>query len=494
MIKKVALTGEIPEYHSSLLIVKMRPVVAGAGMSFAASPGASPSAMSNPGMSVLSTFERSGLIKRVVPLSQRGRTESDSSGLLRPLTTLAMSAERSTPDDPQSGVNIIEMERDEDVAHLREALAADPTVEFVSRVPVRYLSVNTRASEKGGRRPGAKARPAQGGAVALAAPPPAATMWNLRKIQWAQARALQTFQEAVNVRVAVLDTGVDVNHPDLAGMVADYTYQYPGVLTPSGAKDIIGHGTHVAGTIGAAINNNIGINGICRCRLSAWKIFGDQTTFASWQDGFVYYVEPVMYRRALADCLDEGVDVINLSIGGPGKPDPQERQLFNSLLANGTTVVAAMGNEREIGSPTSYPAAIPGVIAVGATGADDTVAKFSNRGSHISLCAPGAGIWSTLPTYPGQTGFQAVPGPGGSPREGKPFRRETDYDSWDGTSMASPHVAAAAALLIAKHGNLSPSDVRGYLTQTADKVAGMSGASFSQDYGHGRLNLLSLLS
>src|SRR5262249_29705258 len=151
------------------------------------------------------------------------------------------------------------------------------------------------------------------------------------------------------------------------------------------------------------------------------------------------------YRRALADSLDQGINVINLSIGGPGRPDFQEQTLFDSLLANGTTIVAAMGDERLEGSPTSFPAAIPWVIAVGATSLNDRVANFSNRGNHISVCAPGVAIWSTLPTYPGQFGFEAVIGPNGEPVEGKPQRRDTDYAAWDGTSMATPHVTAAVA-------------------------------------------------
>jgi subtilisin family serine protease len=289
-------------------------------------------------------------------------------------------------------------------------------------------------------------------------------MWNLRKIRWAEARARTGFQDATAVRVAVLDTGIDTAHPDLPRASAE--------------RDLIGHGTHVAGTIGALINNDLGINGICACQLAIWKIFDDVPDHIPSRNEFAYFVDPVMYRRALADCLDQGVSVINLSIGGPGQPDFQERALFRGLLANGTTIVAAMGNERMLGSPTSYPAAIPGVLAVGATNLDDTVANFSNRGNHIALCAPGVAIWSTLPTYPGQFGFEAIPGPGGRPIEGKPFRRETNYDAWNGTSMASPHVAAAAALLLANRGQTNAAAVRTRLMQTADRVPSMNNRDF----------------
>jgi subtilisin family serine protease len=319
-------------------------------------------------------------------------------------------------------------------------------------------------------------------------------MWNLRKIRWAEARALRDFEQARAIRVAVLDTGIDPDHPDLQGRVNGYTFTHPDPPDGSSNRDIIGHGTHVAGTIEALINNALGINGICACQLAIWKIFDTVADYFPSRNEFAYFVDPVMYRRAPADCLEQGVDVINLSIGGPGRPDPQEQDLFNALLANGTTVVAAMGNERQFGSPTSYPAAIPGVIAVGATSLNDRVASFSNRGNHISLCAPGVAIWSTLPTYPGQFGFEAVPGPGGLPIEGKPLRRDTDYDAWVGTSMASPHVAAAAALLVANRGKMNAASVRAQLMKTANRVARMGDREFHPDYGAGRLNLLRLLS
>ena len=111
-----------------------------------------------------------------------------------------------------------------------------------------------------------------------------------------------------------------------------------------------------------SINNGIGINGMCVCQIHAHKIFDDIPDFIQTPFGakYVYFTDPVMYLRALFDCIDARVDVVNLSIGGGGRPSAPEAQAFQSLIANGTVVVAAMGNDRQQGSPISYPAAIPG--------------------------------------------------------------------------------------------------------------------------------------
>jgi len=381
-------------------------------------------------------------------------------------------------------VQLVELEHDADVEDVQTSLANDPHVDFVSRVPIRYLALPARARP---RRASTAASPAT-------ATTPPSTLWNLRKIRWAEARAKLGFKDASQVHVAVLDTGIDPNHPDLTGNPKDYVFEHPDLPDASSDRDLVGHGTHVSGTITAVINNALGINGICDCKLTVWKIFTDQAEYVPEFGYFTYFVDPIMYQRALSECIERGdVSVVNLSIGGPGKPDQNELQLFKTLMAKGTTVVAAMGNEREEGSPTSYPAAIPGVIAVGATSLDDTITTFSNRGNHVSLSAPGKGIWSTLPTYPGQDGFRAVFSGNGDPVQGKPLRRKTDYDAWDGTSMATPHVTAAAALLIAKKGDVKPAAVRTALMTSADKVPDMNGKSFDSDFGAGRLNLLRLL-
>ena len=480
----------IPQYHDDKLIVKMAPQAAeplanafnargNAAMELAA-------VEFHPGLSILSRYERSGRIIRAIPLSRKVGLAPSDAGPGRVMASLAMSVlegvnKPSVAADTNAGVSILELADKGSLEELHKQMENDPNIEFVARVPVRYLCVPKSRRRMLDMQP----------APAAAAPVPA-QMWNLAKIRWEAARSLAGFQDAAQIKVAVLDTGIDVGHPDLQGTIANYVYAHPLVADASGPKDYIGHGTHVSGTIAAGINQ-LGINGICRCQLFSWKIFHDAPDYSERNDHYFYYVDPTMYQRALADCADEGINVINLSIGGPGAPDPNERALFDNLLNRGTIIVAAMGNERQSHSPTSYPAAIPGVIAVGATRITDEVTNFSNRGPHISISAPGETIWSTLPTYEGQTGYYANHSVTGQVTPGAPDSRETNYAAWDGTSMASPHVTAASALLLAKSPGLTPAQVRERLMSTADRVPGMGTLSFHQDYGAGRLNLLTLL-
>jgi subtilisin family serine protease len=474
-------TGQLPTHHDGLLVVKMRPESLISGPDLARGASAVPTTA---GLSALSFYDRAGLIKPIV----RVRKHDEKAAPVPRFSAAATLMYASRPiqeADASTGIRFIHMEPGQDTQHLHTALANDPNVESVSKVPIRYLT--SQATLR---------KPAPLDEVGIeATPPDASVLWNLQKIRWEEAREQGHFQDAQGVRVAVLDTGVDTRHPNLE--VAAYHWRQPDLSRPVSDKDIIGHGTHVSGTIAALINSSISVKGICNCRLSVWKIFDDQPTFAPGLGAFVYFVNPVMYQRALIACLEDRVDVINLSIGGRAVPDPVEQSLFDQLIAAGVTICAAMGNEREQNSPTSYPAAIPGVIAVGATGLDDRVTVFSNSGNHIAVAAPGKAIWSTLPTYSGQTRFGAVIGPDGTATPGIAVGRETNYDAWDGTSMATPHVSGSAALLIAKGnvaGNkLRPEQVRQSLMASADKVPDMNGASFSPDYGAGRINLLKLL-
>jgi len=454
--------ADLPEYHDDLLIVKVRPDPGLQAMAGIAAVDFADSAAS-PGLSAVAFYERAGLIRQVVPLhagSANTRAESFANGALAGVAAAAASFGASP--SPNDGVTVLQLRPGADATELQRALAQDATIEYVGPVPARYLMAD---------------------ATVAANPPAADTLWNLRKIRWPEARAAGLPSPSA-VRVAVLDTGVDPGHPDLPPL-RRYVHDYgiPGGATSS--IDAVGHGTHVTGTIGARINNSLGINGICDCSISVLKIFNDEVTYIASRNAFVYLVDPILYRAALADCIEQGEQVVNLSIGGYGAPDPQERQLFKQLVDNGCIVVAAMGNENT--SKPAYPAAIPGVVAVGATGLDDRRANFSNSGNHISLSAPGVAIWSTLPTYPGQTGFRAVLSAAGKPVPGAPLSRDVMYAAWDGTSMATPHVAATAALSIAKHGSATALQK---LKNATDRVPAMGSSAFTTEYGSGRLNLL----
>ena len=273
--------------------------------------------------------------------------------------------------------------------------------------------------------------------------------WGLSAIQLFQAERARGFPSRVDVVVAVIDSGVDSGHPDLAGVFVEEKSFTSGRL-----RDTSGHGTHVSGTIGALCNNGRGVRGVLRsARIMSLKALDP-------------YSGPGYYR-ALRHATDEGARVINLSLGGDH--DPTEAALVLRAIRRGVVVVAAMGNEKLEGNPTSYPAALTGVIAVGASDEADRVADFSCTGRHIDLLAPGVSVLSTVPTYPSRLA------------DGE------DYEAWPGTSMASPHVAAVAALLLARRPSATVAQVRRALTRGADKVPGQRG--FDHTHGHGRLNV-----
>jgi hypothetical protein len=273
--------------------------------------------------------------------------------------------------------------------------------------------------------------------------------WGLRAIELFPAERATGFPDPGEIRVAVVDSGVDSGHPDLEGVFLEEQSFTSGPL-----RDTSGHGTHVCGILAARTNNRRGVRGILRSgRLLSLKALDPYS-------GAGYY-------RALRHATDRGARVLNLSLGG--EPDPTEELLVRRAIRQGVVVVAAMGNEKEEGNPRSHPAAIAGVIAVGASTETDGIARFSNTGRHIDLVAPGVNVLSTVPTYPT------------SLAEG------TDYEAWPGTSMAAPHAAAAAALCLALRPEASVAEVRRALVRGADRVPGQRG--FSATFGHGRLNL-----
>ena len=279
--------------------------------------------------------------------------------------------------------------------------------------------------------------------------PLASRQWAHGAIGLGHARSAAGFRDASNLTVAVVDSGIDDGHPDLAAAIS----QYKNFLHESD-KDYVGHGTHVAGIIAAGTGNGLGISGVCAARILALK--------ALPRDGDEF--DATAYYRALRYVIGRA-QVLNLSLGG--EKDPAEIDILRDVIDAGVVVVAAMGNEYEEGNPVEYPAAMPEVCAVGATNEVDKRADFSNTGRHIDLVAPGVSILSTTPTYKYDDGVR-------------------NYDSWDGTSMATPHVAGAAALILARHPGSTPAQVIARLMTSSDRVAGAKKGS--RAYGAGRLN------
>lgn len=430
-----------------------------------------------PGLSALTALEAAGLLDHIVPLGPEARRRAGRSRRVGSVGAAVLAAALEYHEDrTHTGTMLVDLKHVRHKRGLAQALARDPHITQVWPVPRRYLW--------------AARKPSPAGLL------PAPRHWNHGAIELEQARALKRFKEPRNIRVAVLDSGVDETHPDLAGRIHAYVHQFGHRhRVPLSGRDIVGHGTHVAGIIAAQPSHDMNVDGICHPELTVFKVFTEELIDVPADGARIYTVDPILYRWALGECLDRRIDVINMSLGGPAPPTGVEASLLQSLLDRGTVIVSAMGNSFTDHYQKSYPAAWPGVIAVGATGLDDTIAPFSKRGAHVALCAPGVAIWSTLPRYPGQFGFTLPPGArtarGGAKRV--PVARNTLYDAWPGTSMACPHVAAAVALLMARRGRMSAAQVRKRLMATADKVPGMKGKSYDTTYGAGRLNLRRLL-
>ncbi|RKS05605.1 subtilisin family serine protease [Nocardiopsis sp. Huas11] len=236
-----------------------------------------------------------------------------------------------------------------------------------------------------------------------------------------------TSGDGTGTSVYVIDTGIDPDHPDFGGR-AEAAFDAAG----GDGVDRQGHGTHVAGTVGS---DSYGV--APGADLFGVKVLGD--------DGSGSYDDVVAGVEWVAENAGPGA-VANMSLGGPASPTVDEA--VNALSASGVFVAVAAGNEGQDTGNTS-PGGAEGVVAVAASGADDSAASFSNHGPAVDLYAPGVDIESTVP--------------GGG----------TDASS--GTSMASPHVAGAAALYKEAFGDDDQDTVLAWLVDNAgqDKVTGV---------------------
>lgn len=281
------------------------------------------------------------------------------------------------------------------------------------------------------------------------------------------------------ITVAVIDSGVDPNHPDLKGNLLPMIDE----VIALGNKDILnetnyankdghGHGTHVCGIVGAIANNGVGVSGAA----PKVKILPIKVTTSTGD------ADDATISKGIVDAVDAGARVINLSIGGP-EPSPILLEALNYAFNRNVAVVIAAGND---GRAVNYPAAYNGVISVGSITPKDTIASYSSRGANLVMVAPGGGtpgrsegepIYSTTPTYPVYITMYE--------------RKTNNYGYLAGTSMAAPQVTATIALLLTQEPGLSPAQVRTRLAASADDGGDKD---FDNEYGFGVLNVLSALS
>lgn len=268
--------------------------------------------------------------------------------------------------------------------------------------------------------------------------------WHLAKVQAFQ--AWQGTTGSSNVTVAVLDSGVNMSQPDLAGrLLAGYDF----VNGTGTVTDDYGHGTAVIGTIAADGNNGIGVAGIAYgCSVLPVKVM-DSFGFAAYST----------IATGIGYAVDNGARVISMSIAG-SVPSQALQDAINYAWSNNVVVVAAAGNSAT--NTPMYPAACDHVLSVSATAQDDSLAYFSSYGTYVKISAPGTAIFTT--------------------------QRDLNHPyggGWQGTSFATPIVAGVAALVISANPTLSNDQVASLLEQSADDIGA---PGYDPDFGYGRVN------
>lgn len=273
--------------------------------------------------------------------------------------------------------------------------------------------------------------------------------WGLDRINAPAGWAVTTGSE--EIIIAILDTGIDHDHPDLAGKVIDGYNFIDDIAGKPGDNN--GHGTFVAGIAAAKTGDEIGVAGVApECQLLAVKVL-DATgtgTFVGIAEGIIWAVNKMGELGVTG--------VINLSLSGKGYSrffhDAVDYALERDVL-----VVAASGNRYKYDDEV-YPAGFPGVISVGAVKSDETTADFSSKSGNLFLAAPGQGIFSTLPM-------------GG-------------YGYASGTSASAPFVSGTIALLKSRWAGLDVDGVHAQLKKTAKDLAA---SGWDRETGWGLLDM-----
>ena len=255
-----------------------------------------------------------------------------------------------------------------------------------------------------------------------------------------------------DVVVAVIDSGIDVDHPEFTGRISPLSYNTCTDRVGIPHVDAINpHGTHVAGIIAAAQDNNFGGSGVApNVIIMAIKTTDYNSMFTDDVIEGIYYA------------VDHGADIINISSGSDGDTNALEQAAIQYAIERGTLVVCSAGNSAS--NEPHYPAAYPESVAVAAADTRGNRAVYSNYGSYVDICAPGSNIVSTIP--------------GGS------------FKSMSGTSMAAPVIAGVAALIKSIHPEYTVDQLKDCLYRYAiDK--GQTG--FDEYYGHGLVNAYAAL-
>jgi type VII secretion-associated serine protease mycosin len=312
----------------------------------------------------------------------------------------------------------------------------------------------------------APARAAVGAVTVRLAAPSCATSApsgaaQITAIPWPQERydpqRLSPLADGAGITVAVIDSGVDARHPQLTRAVLpgrDLLDEDPSDLP--GAVDCVSHGTAVASIIAARPVAGVGFQGLAPAarilpiRVSELQVIGDGTSGRA--------VNAVEFAAAIRYAVGRGADVINLSVV-LGRDDPAVRAAVAFALSEDVVVVAAVGNQHDRGDPTPYPAAYEGVLGVGAIGPDGLRVPSSQTGPYVDIVAPGGQVTAAA--------------------------RLRGHGVYEGTSVATPFVAATAALIRQYSPGESAAAVVRRILATADPAPG---GRHSNGYGYGVLN------
>lgn len=249
-----------------------------------------------------------------------------------------------------------------------------------------------------------------------------------------------------SMKVCIVDTGYDLGHQDLPSAGVTGNDGYGGVDSGNWYEDGNGHGTHVAGTISALGGNDVGVVGVSpsgNLGLHIVKVFNNN-------GGWAYGSDLVM---AIQQCRTAGSTVISMSLGG-GASSVTERNAMDAAYQNGVLVVAAAGNNGT--GALSYPASYDSVVSVAAVDSSGNRASFSQYNNQVEVAAPGVAVRSTTPG--------------------------NNYASFNGTSMATPHVSAVYALVWSQHRQCSAAQIRNAVNATAED-RGTSGRDPNYGYG-----------